>query len=272
MDDASSRDARYVVLSPHADDAVLSAWHALASEGDVRVVTVFAGVPEPGFVTALDRTRHATEAAALMRLRRDDDQAALALAGRAPVHADLLEANYRAQDVPGVREAIERHPERYIEIVAASSIATPVEKLERAVDRWLGAEVVYAPLGVGRHPDHRDVARLGFHLARRGRLVRFYGDFPYLVRYGPPTWLGSGREAKRADSQVDVAYAALGAEGDAFEHTIVNLTPAQAETKMAAFRRYTTEFSLVDADFEGATSDPARMSREVYWTLKPPRP
>jgi LmbE family N-acetylglucosaminyl deacetylase len=273
MDLASPRDARCVVLSPHPDDAVLSAWHALVSEGDVRVVTVFAGIPEPGFVTALDRTRHATDAASLMRLRRHDDRAALALAGRAPAHADLLEANYLAQDVPDVRDAIEREPERYVEIVAASEIATPVEAIERAVDRWLAAEIVYAPLGVGRHPDHRDVARLGFRLARRKRAVRFYGDFPYFVRFGPPTWLGGvGRDAARADAQIEAAFAALPADPDAFERTIVELTPGQVETKTAAFRRYTTEFSLVDADFGGATTDPAQMRCEVYWTLRAPRP
>ena len=36
-----------VVLSPHLDDAVLSAWHVLRSGGDVCVVTVFAGLPDP---------------------------------------------------------------------------------------------------------------------------------------------------------------------------------------------------------------------------------
>jgi LmbE family N-acetylglucosaminyl deacetylase len=269
MDLASPRDAEWVVLSPHPDDAVLSAWHALVSDGDVRVVTVFAGIPEPGFVTALDRTRHATEAASLVRLRRDDDRAALAFAGRTPAHADLLEANYLVQGLPDVRDAIEREPERYVEIVAASGIETPVDEIERALDRWLGADLVYAPLGIGRHPDHRDVARLGFRLARRGLAVRFYGDFPYFVRYGPPTWLG-GRDAARADAQIAAAFAALPTDPDAFERTIVELTPEQVETKMAAFRRYTTEFPLVDADFDGATSDPAQMRREVYWTLRRP--
>ena len=37
-----------VVLSPHLDDAVLSCWHVLGREGDVRVVNVFTGSPEDG--------------------------------------------------------------------------------------------------------------------------------------------------------------------------------------------------------------------------------
>jgi LmbE family N-acetylglucosaminyl deacetylase len=258
-----------VILSPHPDDAVLSTWHALASKGEVRVVTVFAGIPEPGFVTALDRTRGATEAAALMRRRRDDDRAALALAGRAATHADLLEVNYLAVRMPEVQDAIEREPERFVEIVAATrALGTPVDAIERAVGGWLAGDVVYAPLGVGRHPDHRDVARLGLRLATRGRLVRFYADFPYLVRHGPPSWLGGGQGDARADEQVEAAFAALPADPNAFERSTVELTADQVDAKIAAFRRYETEFPLVDAHFDGATSDRAQMGREVYWTLR----
>src|SRR5690242_15664601 len=105
-----------VVLSPHPDDAVLSTWHALVAGRDVRVVTVFDGVPRRGFVTSLDRARGAVESAALMRQRRDDDRAALALAGRRPIHGDLLDVDYRAFQLPGLREAIERAPTNFISL------------------------------------------------------------------------------------------------------------------------------------------------------------
>jgi len=269
MDTAQSPRVQNTVLSPHLDDAVLSAWHALVSDGEVRAVTVFAGVPEPGFVTPLDHWRGATESAAFMARRRDDDRAALALAGRTPMHADLLEVNYQAVDMPDIQEAIEQDPTRYVEIVAATdALGTPTDTIEQALGGWLAADVVYAPLGIGRHPDHRDVARLGLRLAVRGRAVRLYADFPYLVRHGPPSWLGGGEDAVCADSLVEAAFAALQATPDAFDRSTVELTPAQTETKIAAFRRYTTEFAVVDADFDGATSDSEQMRREVYWTLR----
>src|SRR4051794_27565794 len=94
---------RCVVLSPHLDDAVFSAWHVLSATGDVLVVTVFAGVPEAGFVTALDRARGGQESAAVVARRRLEDRAALGLAGRAPVHLDLLDVDYRAFALPEVR-------------------------------------------------------------------------------------------------------------------------------------------------------------------------
>jgi len=269
MDTALSPRVESVVLSPHFDDAVLSAWHALVSKGTVRIITVFAGVPKPGFVTALDRTRGATEAAALVRRRRADDRAALAQAGRVPTHADLLELNYQAIDMPEVQDAIERDPARYVEIVAAvDGLGTPVDVIERAVGDWLDADIVYAPLGIGRHPDHRDVARLGLRLATRGCEVRFYGDFPYLVRYGPPSWLAAGPEAVCADAQIEDAFAALPATQGDFDRFIVELTRDEVDAKIMAFRRYETEFPLVDADFAGATSDRQRMRQEVYWTLR----
>jgi hypothetical protein len=256
-----------VVLSPHPDDAVLSAWHALVAPGGLRVVTIFAGIPAAGLVTPLDGTRSATDAAALMRRRRDDDRAALALAGREVLHGGLLEVNYLAADLPEVQEAIRDDPERFVEIVAdVVGLGTPVDTMELAIGGWLRADLVYAPLGVGRHPDHRDVARLGLRLSEQGRRVRFYADFPYLIRYGPPSWLGGGDAAAPADAQIAAAFAALGADPADFERSVVELTREQAEGKIAAFRRYRTEFPLVDADFAGATSDPDKMRIEVYWT------
>jgi hypothetical protein len=271
MDTARFPRVQYTILSPHLDDAVLSTWHALVSSAEVRAVTVFAGIPAPGFVTPLDRARGATESAEFMKRRRDDDRAALALAGRTPTHADMLEVNYQAVDTPDVQRAIERDPGRYVEIVAAADgLGTPTDAIEQAVGAWLAGDVIYAPLGIGRHPDHRDVARLGLRLAERGRTVRFYADFPYLIRHGPPSWLDGGEDAARADADVEAAFAMLPAISDAFERSIVELTPAETETKIAAFRRYETEFPSVDADFDGATSDPRQMRREVYWTLRVP--
>lgn len=254
-----------VILSPHLDDAVLSVWHLLASDDVIRVVTVFAGVPEDSFVTALDRARGATESAELVRRRRADDRAALALAGREPVHADLLDVDYRAFRVPRLREAIERDPARFIPLVAsAPEVAIPAEELERTLGSLLDGAVVYAPLGIGAHPDHRDVARLGLRLAEHGRAVRLYADVPYLVRHGAPTWLGA-TENPAADVQVERAFAALPAAPEAFERRVVELPPEQTETKMAAFARYETELALLDADFGGAVTDRGAMRLEAYW-------
>ena len=267
MREAGPQRRACVVLSPHLDDAVLSVWHVLGSDDDVRVVTVFAGVPEPGFVTALDRARGATESAAAVRRRRDDDDAVLALAGVEPVHAGLLDADYRAFRLPDLRAAIERDPARFISLVAGDArIGVAVEELREALEPCLRADVVHAPLGIGGHPDHRDVARLGLRLAAEGRDVCLYADLPYLVRFGRPTWLGGADgPARRLLAE---AFAALPADPDAFARRVVELDPTQAVAKVAAFRRYETEFGPVNADFGGALDDPETLRREVAWTRR----
>jgi hypothetical protein len=97
--------------------------------------------------------------------------------------------------------------------------------------------------------------------------VRLYADIPYLLRHGPPTWLGGADP--RADAQVERAFAAIGAQPVAFDRHLVRLTTEQTRRKIEAFGQYRTEFALVDADFDGATSDPTRMRREVYWEPRP---
>ena len=254
-----------VVLSPHLDDAVLSVWHVLRSGDDVRVVTVFAGVPAAGFVTALDRARGGADSAAVVRRRRGDDAAALALAGAEPVHAGLLDADYRAFRLPDLRAAIEQAPARFIPLVADDArIEVAVEELREAVEPWLSGDVVYVPAGIGGHPDHRDVARLGMRLAAEGRDVRLYADLPYLVRFGRPRWLGGADGT--ADRLLAAAFAAVEADPAAFTRRVVELEPEEAVAKLAAFRRYGTEFGPVNADFGGALDDAETLRREVTWT------
>jgi hypothetical protein len=85
--------SRSVVLSPHPDDAVPSCWHLLAG-GDTTVVTVFAGVPEPGTCGWWDRLTGASDPAARVRERLAEDTRAPALAGASSVRLDLLDEQY----------------------------------------------------------------------------------------------------------------------------------------------------------------------------------
>ena len=108
-----------VVLSPHLDDAVFSAWHVVSSRAEVRVVTVFAAIPEAGLLTPLDRAGGAIESAEHVRERLEDDRDALALAGREPTHVPLPDVQYRAERNPALRASIERDPKQFISLVAA---------------------------------------------------------------------------------------------------------------------------------------------------------
>jgi LmbE family N-acetylglucosaminyl deacetylase len=262
-----------VVLSPHLDDAVLSAWDVLSSPGEVRVVTVFAGIPEPGFVTDLDRAHGAGESAAWMRRRRCDDRAALALAGRTPVHMDLPDVQFAAYRQPGVHEAIARSPDQYLARVAAEpGLGTDPAVLAGLLAECVPAHaVVYGPAGIGGHPDHRDLARATVLLAGTGRDVRLYADSPYYIARGLPSWLG-GKPNPAADQLADGALVTLGLPPQGLDRHTAELAEGRLQRKVAAMRCYATEIPAIWTDLSRSPSTPAMMRYESYWTVPgPPR-
>jgi LmbE family N-acetylglucosaminyl deacetylase len=257
-----------VVLSPHLDDAVLSAWHAVSSPVPSRVVTVCAGVPEPGFVTDLDRAHRAEESAAWLRRRRADDRAALALAGREPVHLDLLEVQFPAYRIPRLREAIAADPGNFLRIVVDEPDlhTDPAELVDLLYDHVPSDAVVYGPAGIGRHPDHRDLAQATVRLAERVREVRLYADSPYYVFHGLPSWI-TGEPNPEADARVEQAFAALALDPVHLDRHVIRLPRPVFARKQEAMQRYATEYPSMQADLARPGSSPEMMRYEVYWTV-----
>lgn len=258
-----------VVLSPHLDDAVFSAWHVLAQSGPVRVVNLFAGLPEPGGVTPLDRAHGAVDSHAWMRRRRAEDRDVHIVTGCETICLDLLDVQYRAIQLPEIRAAMEVDPARFLPLVAsAPDLLSDLEEMRIAVMPWLPpAAVVYASTGVGGHPDHRDVARLGVELAREGWAVRLYADSPYYLREGLPSWLA--QEPNRpVDEAVHDALSLLSPAFAGLRPHVVDLGMEQAGRKIEAAQRYRTEFRFIDEDFGGIASDPEVMRHEAYWDLR----
>ncbi|WP_175821408.1 PIG-L family deacetylase [Burkholderia sp. BCC0419] len=154
---------RWLVVSPHLDDAVFSCGQRLAQTPGSIVVTVFAGIPPRGTpAPPWDRRagfRHADEA---VRARRDEDRRALALLDARPVWLDFLDDQY---GMPATSTAI------------ATRVAA-------TIDAHPGFGVL-APAGLF-HRDHLQVQEAMLSLLRENetsdetsRLWRFYEDVPY---------------------------------------------------------------------------------------------
>ncbi|KVC59037.1 PIG-L family deacetylase [Burkholderia stagnalis] len=152
---------RWLVVSPHLDDAVFSCGQLLARSPGSVVATVFAGIPPRGTpAPPWDRRAGFGTADDAMRARRDEDRRALALLDARPVWLDFLDDQYG-------------HP------------AAPAA-LARRIGDTLAAHAgcgVLCPAGLF-HRDHVRVQRAALALLRAdaagpGRTWRFFEDVPY---------------------------------------------------------------------------------------------
>ncbi|MCU1369962.1 MAG: glcNAc-PI de-N-acetylase family protein [Ilumatobacteraceae bacterium] len=237
---------RVVVLSPHLDDAVLSAWSVLTLPPtvDVEVVVVFAGIPVSGTTGTFDPIFGTADSHGLAEQRRVEDREALARAGRTPVHLDLLDVQYRTQPLPVTD--------------VAAAIAEPVAQ----------AATVVVPAGIGRHPDHLLVRDAGADAARRtgARLVR-YADLPYATNMGWPAWVtGADPDPTLVP---DALWGALLDEVDggaaAREAHVVTFTEAEQAAKLAALGCYRSQFAALDGGPVRRITNPAVLGHEVRW-------
>jgi hypothetical protein len=176
-----------LILSPHWDDAVLSCWSVLTGGGDVRVVNVFAGIPQPGRRGAWERLLGVADSAERARMRRSEDAEALSRAGREAVNLALVDDPYRLPTGDRARLA---------DVDAA------------LVDAGIGSAArVYAPAGIGGHRDHLLVRRYASRLFAAGIPVTLYADVPYCFFHGWPSWVdGLEPEPDRDVDEYWLAY------------------------------------------------------------------
>src|SRR5689334_18741285 len=156
-----------VVLSPHLDDALFSAYHFLATNAGTVVITVFAGVPAGAEASDFDRLTGSSDPAARYVQRRAEDAAVADSVGWEPIHLDFLDAPYVANRAADV------------EIVAAVK-----SRLPRDVKQ------LWVPAGIGGHPDHVATADAGRALADElGLELVVFADYPYAAFFGWPSWV-----------------------------------------------------------------------------------
>lgn len=233
-----------LIVSPHLDDAVLSAWHAVA-EGPATVVTVFAGVPDAGQeVPPWDRATGADDSSQLMVERRADDAAILEAHGARAVHLDFLDEQYRDTGPP--RQAI-------------------IDALEPLV---AGHDEVWVPAGiVGGHGDHRIVAEAAL-AASNGSTRVMYADQPYTSRQwsevvAPAT---GGPVIDEEWTRLVLSTCPLAPPR---APRIRRLGEGESLAKRAALGRYSSQLPLLIRTFPEWWSNPTLFNQEWVWDLLP---
>jgi LmbE family N-acetylglucosaminyl deacetylase len=248
----NSFEGRCLFLSPHLDDAVLSCgalMRLLAPRCAITVVTVFTACgPGPHTHAARSFLRQCSipDADALFGARRAEDREVLDGLGVGHEHLGLPDALFRRRRaaVPGASligrllpELVHRYPTYRFDIAkgrVSRGDAELIADLEtRIAERAADADLVFCPLGVGRHVDHLIVRALG--AAHSDRVV-YYSDFPYdqwsspdaafVARHGLRSWtLADGVDGKQA------LIRAYGTQADALFPT--GRIPAAPETYFA---------------------------------------
>lgn len=175
-----NRAVRIIYLSPHLDDAVLSAGGVIQAQADsgtpVEIWTIMAGIPHdlesPPFAQVMHRVWGFRSALETVEVRRTEDRRAAARLGAGAVHLDFLDCIYRRgpdgealySDVHVPPPPADQDlPERIARVL--SSRLQPDDRL-------------VCQLGIGRHVDHVIVRQaaglLGYHLL-------FDADMPYVL-------------------------------------------------------------------------------------------
>lgn len=237
-----------VVVSPHMDDAVLSAAVQLMRPG-ARVVTACAGMPPEGTPLATwDRLTGAASAASRVRERYAEDDAALSTLGVGAI---------TRLGFPDDQHVANGDRPRHEALVAA---------LRPLIS---GAAEVWAPAGIGCHPDHLAVRDAAVAAADPAAVVHHYADVPYSVRYGWPSSV-TGRPAASAFLDVEAWLAEelgeAGLDGSTMTRTVHELSPDDQRRKVAAMACYATQIPALDYGDALSSGDPAVVGFEVSWS------
>jgi LmbE family N-acetylglucosaminyl deacetylase len=204
----------HLILSPHADDAVLSCgglMYTLAQEGQPVVVwtLMVADAPKPLPPSSLVNELHLrweTEKDPYA-MRRAEDKVAVEYLGAEVVFGEWLDAIYRVDTNGRVI---------YPDLDFLFDEIRPNEPLLSAsldLTRWPDLQAVYIPLAAGNHVDHQVVRQLALRWLQSAPAsigVYFYEEYPYAAETNEITHFYSGKKPPSSGSRaVQKALASL---------------------------------------------------------------
>lgn len=173
---------RWIYISPHLDDAVLSAGgliHQQKQAGEeVEIWTIMSGFPQEAelspFASALHAEWGLSTAEDVVRSRRAEDVKAASRVGAKPVHFDFLDCIYRRS-----RNGVWLYADVFVQpheddTYLAARIAESIASRLRPDDQLV------CQLAIGSHVDHVLVRRTVELLGRR---LFYDADIPYYFNF-----------------------------------------------------------------------------------------
>ena len=172
---------RWIYLSPHFDDAVLSCGGVIFEQSrqgiQTEIWTIFAGSPPPGPLSQFAHDNHSlwglTSGEETVAMRAAEDEEAASLVGAELVHFEIPDCIYR------------RSPDG--EYLYTETVITPAHPADRGLPIRIRTalrselrldDLLVCPLALGGHVDHGLVRRAAESL----RLpLLYYADVPYIL-------------------------------------------------------------------------------------------
>jgi LmbE family N-acetylglucosaminyl deacetylase len=177
---------KYIYLSPHLDDAVLSCgaviWDQIRRRQAVEIWTVFAGDPPPGEFSPFARTLHERwqTGPEAVETRRKEDALACERLNAPYIHLAYPDCIYRT--FPGTEKPVIEKNEDLFQVPFPQEEFPLVEEIACHLKKEISADtMIVVPLGIGNHIDHQIVRRVGEKL---GQPLYYYADFPYSASIG----------------------------------------------------------------------------------------
>jgi LmbE family N-acetylglucosaminyl deacetylase len=183
-------DATVLVVSPHLDDGIVSAFGLVVRRRSV-LVTVFTAPAPDHRPSTWDQMRGFDSSEDAMKVRRDEDCAAAALVGREIRHLGFAEHSYRSEaDTKLIRDKLQ---ESLLDTIASipgnvklalpaglGQVPSALRLARRRLSRAIPIPGIRMLQGDAPHPDHRLVRDTAIDVAvtlRRPFVV--YEDLPY---------------------------------------------------------------------------------------------
>lgn len=185
---------KYLFLSPHLDDAVLSCGEYINSlvscENDVKVITIFSGVPVFNCESKLAKEFHAKWGLKedVVIQRRNEDKNAMKILGVNFDYLDELDSIYRV-DIEGNFKFL---TETQIFLGNLSKDKDTLERVQEKLEKNIleyKPDYIFSPLGIGRHVDHVMVRTAVENISESVKADFFYyEDIPYVCQGVDSTW------------------------------------------------------------------------------------
>ncbi|MBI2759766.1 MAG: PIG-L family deacetylase [Chloroflexi bacterium] len=174
---------RYIYLSPHLDDAVLSAGGLIYEQSKsgipVEVWTFMCGFPPEGEVSPLAQALHFqwefSSAKETVEKRRAENVKATAIVGAKAVHFDFLDCIYRRS-----QNGDWLYAENIFDPPHADEEGLPGGIAKAIAPRLEPDDVLICQLAIGSHVDHIIVRKAAELL---GRPLLYDADIPYLLNH-----------------------------------------------------------------------------------------